>query len=92
MVSGPKSQGSYNFALWKLDIRTGERRPAAGYEPKEDTQEVAVDNNGVIRARSYLLGDKAIFEVRPTAEGGFVKVAEFAGQRPQVVFPPVRGR
>lgn len=25
LVSGPKSQGSYNFAMWKLDIRTGEQ-------------------------------------------------------------------
>lgn len=76
LVAGPKSAGSFTGGLWKLDIRTGERRSALGYEPKEDTQEVAVDNNGVIRARSYLLGDKAIHEVRPTAEGGFVKVAE----------------
>jgi dipeptidyl aminopeptidase/acylaminoacyl peptidase len=86
LVSGPKSQGSYNFALWKLDIRTGERRPAAGYEPKEDTQEVAVDNNGVVRARSYLLGAKTIYEVRPSAEEGFVKVAEFAANDPKWSF------
>jgi len=86
LVSGPKSQGSFNFSLWKLDIRTGERRPAPGYDPKEDTQEVAVDNNGVIRARSYLLGDKAIFEVRPSAEEGFVKVAEFAANDPKWSF------
>ena len=86
LVSGPKSQGSYNFALWKLDIRTGERRPALGYEPKEDTQEVAVDNNGVIRARSYLLGTKTIYEVRPGAEEGFVKVAEFEANDPKWSF------
>jgi dipeptidyl aminopeptidase/acylaminoacyl peptidase len=77
LVSGPKSQGSFNFAMWRLDIRTGERRPATGYEPKDDTQEVAVDNNGVVRARSYLLGTKAVYEVRPSADEGFVKVAEF---------------
>lgn len=86
LVSGPKSQGSFNFALWKLDIRTGERRPAVGYEPKEDTQEVAVDNNGVVRARSYLLGAKTIYEVRPRAEEGFVKVAEFAANDPKWSF------
>ncbi|HEY0864231.1 MAG TPA: S9 family peptidase [Lacunisphaera sp.] len=86
LVSGPKSQGSFNFALWKLDIRTGERRPALGYEPKEDTQEVAVDNNGVVRARSYLLGAKTIYEVRPSAEEGFVKVAEFAANDPKWSF------
>lgn len=86
LVSGPKSQGSFNFSLWKLDIRTGERRPALGYEPKEDTQEVAVDNNGVVRARSYLLGAKTIYEVRPSAEEGFVKVAEFAANDPKWSF------
>jgi dipeptidyl aminopeptidase/acylaminoacyl peptidase len=86
LVSGPKTQGSYSFSLWKLDIRTGERRPALGYEPKVDTQELAVDNNGVVRARSYLLGDKTVFEVRPGAEAGFVKVAEFPANDPKWSF------
>jgi dipeptidyl aminopeptidase/acylaminoacyl peptidase len=86
LVSGPKSQGSFSFAMWRLDIRTGERRPATGYEPKDDTQEVAVDNNGVVRARSYLLGAKAVYEVRPSAEEGFVKVAEFEANDPKWSF------
>jgi len=86
LVSGPKSAGSFNGAIWKLDIRTGERRSATGYEPKADTQEIAVDNSGVVRARSYLLGAKAIFEVRPTAEDGFVKVAEFPANEPKWSF------
>lgn len=86
MVSGTKSTGSSTGGIWKMDIRTGERRHAGGYEPKPDTQDLAVDNNGVIRARSYLLGDKAIFEIRPTAEGGFVKVAEFPANEPKWTF------
>jgi hypothetical protein len=51
-----------------------------------DTQELAVDNNGVVRARSYLLGDKTVFEVRPGAEAGFVKVAEFPANDPKWSF------
>ena len=86
LVFGTKGSGSYNVSAWKLDIRTGERRSAAGYEPKPDTSEQAVDNNGIIRARSYLLGDKAIFEVRPDADAGFVKVAEFPANDPKWSF------
>ena len=86
LVSGPKTQGSSNYGLWKLDIRTGERRAAAGYDPKDDTNDLAVDNNGVVRARSYLLGDKTIFEVRPEAESSFVKVAEFPANDPKWSF------
>jgi dipeptidyl aminopeptidase/acylaminoacyl peptidase len=86
LVAGPKSRGSFYGAVWKLDIRTGERRSAAGYYPQEDTQDLAVDNNGVIRGRSYLLGDKVIFEVRPTPEDSFVKVAEFPANDPKWSF------
>jgi dipeptidyl aminopeptidase/acylaminoacyl peptidase len=86
LVAGPKGRGSFYGAVWKLDIRTGERRSAAGYYPQEDTQDLAVDNNGVIRGRSYLLGDKVIFEVRPTPEDSFVKVAEFPANDPKWSF------
>ncbi len=86
MVFGRKSTGSSTVGLWLLDIRSGERRGVASYYPKEDTQDLAVDNSGVIRGRSYLLGDKCIFEVRPEADGGFVKVAEFPANNPQWVF------
>ncbi|MDI1251498.1 MAG: prolyl oligopeptidase family serine peptidase [Lacunisphaera sp.] len=83
MIQGIKSVGSYNFGVWLLDVRTGERRAVGSYDPKDDTQDLAVDNHGVIRGRSYLYGDKVVFEVRPEADSGFVKVAEFPANNPQ---------
>lgn len=83
LVSGPSRTGSSTFGFWRLDVRNGERRSVGSYEPKTDTQDLAVDNRGVIRGRSYLLADKIIFEVRPEPEGGFVKVAEFPANDPK---------
>lgn len=83
LIQGNKGIGSYNFGLWLLDVRTGERRAVASYEPKDDTQDLAVDNHGVIRGRSYLYGEKVVFEVRPEPDSGFVKVAEFPANNPQ---------
>ena len=86
LVSGPSTTGSSTFGFWRLDVRNGERRSVGSYEPKIDTQDLAIDNRGVIRGRSYLLADKIIFEVRPEPEGGFVKVAEFPANHPQWAF------
>ncbi len=86
LIQGNKGIGSSSFGFWLLDVRNGERRALASSDPKPDTQDLVVDNNGVIRGRSYLLGDKVIFEVRPEAEAGFVKVAEFPANHPQWTF------
>ncbi|MBI2813678.1 MAG: S9 family peptidase [Opitutae bacterium] len=86
LVSGPSRTGSSTFGFWRLDVRNGERRSVGSYEPKIDTQDLAIDNKGVIRGRSYLLADKIIFEVRPEPDGGFVKVAEFPANDPKWSF------
>lgn len=86
LVFGSKSAGSSTAGFWRLDVRSGERRFAGSYEPKPDTQDLAIDNRGVIRGRSYLFADKIIFEVRPEPEGGFVKVAEFPVNDPKWSF------
>lgn len=83
LIEGNKSIGSYNFGVWLLDVRNGDRSAVASFDPKPDTQDQAVDHNGVIRGRSYLLGEKVIFEVRPEPDAGFVKVAEFPANKPQ---------
>lgn len=82
LVYGPKGNGSYNFGLWMLDVRTGDRRGVSGYETKMEYNDLTVDNTGLIRARSYLSGSKIIYEVRPEPTGGFVKVAEFPVNEP----------
>ena len=86
LVSGPSTTGSSTFGFWRLDVRNGERRSVGSYEPKTDTQDLAIDNKGVIRGRSYLLGEKIIFEVRPEPDSGFVKVAEFPANDPKWSF------
>ena len=86
LVSGPSRAGSSTFGFWRLDVRNGERRSVGSYEPKTDTQDLAIDNKGVIRGRSYLLGEKIIFEVRPEPDSGFVKVAEFPANDPKWSF------
>jgi len=83
LVFGNKSVGSYNFQIWKVDIRTGERRGADSGDLKEDIGDLISDTHGVVRFRSRFSGDKVLFEVRPTVESVFVKVAEFPANHPQ---------
>ena len=83
LVFGNKETGSANFQMWKVDVRTGERRPANSGDNKPDTGNYVVDSEGVVRARSRFEGDKVLIEVRPTADSLFTKVAEFPVNNPQ---------
>jgi dipeptidyl aminopeptidase/acylaminoacyl peptidase len=75
LIFGNKEQRSFNFRLFKIDIRTGERT-AHPYDPAEDASDLVVDNVGNVRARFRMLGDKAIFEAR-RPDGLYKKVREF---------------
>lgn len=87
LVRGPKEIGSYSVAVWLLDVRTGERRSAnSGSDNKTDAGGLIADNNGVVRARSRLDGDKMLFETRRDAQSSFAKVAEFPVNDPQWEF------
>ncbi len=83
MVFGPREVGSWNVDVYRMDIRTGERRPVPITLQKSDQGGFVVDCAGVIRARSRLEGDKAIFEVRREANSGWSKVAEFPANEPR---------
>jgi dipeptidyl aminopeptidase/acylaminoacyl peptidase len=83
LVLGPKAIGSFNIQVWKLDVRTGERRAANSGEDKPDTYDLMADKNGVALARTRLEGDKSIVETRPNPESDFTKVAEFPVNNPQ---------
>jgi dipeptidyl aminopeptidase/acylaminoacyl peptidase len=61
LILGNKQQGSWDFGIFKVDIRTGERT-AYPYDPEKDVSDLIVDNAGDIRARFRMLGEKIIFE------------------------------
>lgn len=78
LVFGRKDIGSFDVDLWFLDVRTGERRAVPVTLNKGDFDNLIADCSGAIRARSRLEGDKAIYEIRRSAEATkWEQVAEF---------------
>jgi len=75
IIFGNKDVGSWNFRLFRLDIRTGERT-AQPYEPALDTIDLTFDNASNTRTRIRYSGEKALFEHRPI-NGIFSPIREF---------------
>jgi dipeptidyl aminopeptidase/acylaminoacyl peptidase len=75
LIFGNKEQRSWNFRIFKVDIRTGERI-AHPYDPAVDAGELVIDNTGKVRARFRMFGDKSIFEAHQPG-GLYKKVREF---------------
>lgn len=75
LIYGNKDIGSWNFGLYSLDVRTGERFAQPGLYD-EATETVGADNAGVIRWRTRKVEGKRIHEVRTDARSSFFKVAE----------------
>lgn len=86
LVYGNKDVGSSSVGYWMLDIRTGERRTLGSQEEKPDGVNAFVDKDGVIKARSYYIGEKVVFEVRDAATKPFVRVKEFPANDPRWLF------
>ena len=83
LILGPRKVGSLTVDLWFLDVRTGTRRPVPVATDESDVSEYVADNAGAVRARSRLLGDKSIVEVRADARAPWVKAAEFPANNPR---------
>jgi dipeptidyl aminopeptidase/acylaminoacyl peptidase len=79
MIGGIRETGSNTYGVFKLDVRSGRRVPVASYDPAPDTSDYdeVADNNGVLRARVLFNGSNIIYEVRPTPESRYAKIAEF---------------
>lgn len=75
LIFGNQDVGSWNFRLFRLDIRTGDRT-AQPYEPALDTTDLTFDNAGNTRTRIRYSGEKALFEHRPI-NGTFSPIREF---------------
>lgn len=87
MIFGPKEIGSYDVGLFFMNVRTGERRPVPLTINKfDDSADLVVDCSGIVRARKRLEGDKALFEVRRSAQSDWTKVAEFPFNKSEWVF------
>lgn len=90
LVFGRQEAGNSSVAMYLVDVRDGKRLPVSSYDPPAagddfqafvDTENVA-DNNGVLRARSRISGNRFIFEVRPEPGARYVKVADFPADAP----------
>lgn len=86
MVVGRKDVGSFDVDVYRMDVRSGERRPVPITIQKNDVGGFIVDCAGVIRARERLEGEKSIFEVRRDANSSWSKVAEFSAKEPRWSF------
>lgn len=86
LVSGVREAGSRTGSVLTLNVRTGKRNALANYDPAPDAAESAevADNNGVLRARMMLFGDRVIYEARPEPDNRYVKIAEFPANKGDV--------
>lgn len=86
MIFGPKEIGSYRAELYLLDVVNGNRRVVPITTNRAGEGDFRVDNAGVVRARTRLVGDKSFFEVRRDANSGWSKAAEFSAKEPRWTF------
>lgn len=79
LIQGVREMNSGTVAIFKLNVRTGRRDPVASYDPAPDGVAVSdtADNNGVLRARAMYFADRLVYEVRPTPDSRYVRIAEF---------------
>ncbi|MBI2512397.1 MAG: S9 family peptidase [Opitutae bacterium] len=86
LIYGPKEIGSYRPELYLLDVVNANRTVVPVSLHGLDQFSFVVDNAGVVRARSRVLGDKSLFEIRRDTSSDWTKVAEFSATRPQWSF------
>jgi dipeptidyl aminopeptidase/acylaminoacyl peptidase len=83
LILGPKKMGSWSADILFLDVRTGERRTVPISTGQDDVLQYLADHTGTIRARTRLLGDKHLVELRSSAQPNWVKAAEFPADDPR---------
>ncbi len=79
LVFGPKDVGSWTISLWRQDVRNGRKvKVSSGIdEGKYDVGNYLVDNRGRILARTRIVGQETIYEVRADDESSFAEAARF---------------
>lgn len=83
LIWGIREIGSSTLGVFRLNVRTGQRNPITSYDPAPDgtASSEVVDNHGVLRARTLFYGDRVTYEVRPTPDSRYVKIAEFPSNK-----------
>jgi len=75
LIRGNKEAGSYDFGIYLLDVRTGERRKVQGLGVP-GAYGGFCDNAGVIRALDLRVGPVVEHQMRADGHSSFFKVAE----------------
>jgi len=84
LVFGRRATGSRSIGMYRINIRTGTRAPAPGYDPVSNfaSSDDVADHNGVLRARAVTERDRITYEVRPRPDASYVKIASLPANEP----------